>query len=63
MVTLDYIARSALRRDTAMSRAFLRALGIPVREPVRPGCVVSAERYGDVYVCFANHGSPMDGRR
>lgn len=63
MVTLDYIARSALRRDTAMSRAFLRALGIPVREPVRPGCVVAAERYRDVYACFANHGSPMDGRR
>lgn len=62
MVSLGYIARSALRRDTSMSRAFLRALGIPVREPVRMGCVVSAERFADVRDCFANRESPMDGR-
>lgn len=62
MVTLDYIARSALRRDTSMSRAFLRALGIPVREPARPGCVVSADAYEGMLACFANRESPMDGR-
>lgn len=64
MVSLDYIARSALRRDTAVARAFLRALGIPVREPVRPGCVVSAgldPRYAGVRECMANRRSPMDG--
>lgn len=63
MVTLDYIARSALRCDTSVSRAFLRALGLPVSEPARPGLVVNVERLRDLEWCFANRGSPMDGRR
>lgn len=51
----------ALRYDTAMSRAMLRALGLEPREPAPPaGAVVSADRYRDMLWCFENHGSPMD---
>lgn len=51
----------ALRYDTAMSRAMLRALGIEPREPEAPaGTVVSVDRYRDMLWCFENHGSPMD---
>lgn len=62
MVGSDYIARSALRHDTAVSRAFLRALGVPAPEPARAGLVVDVRRLRDLEWCFANHGSPMDGR-
>lgn len=30
MLSRDYLARTALRYDTSMSRAMLRALGVPV---------------------------------
>lgn len=63
MVPVDYMIRAALRWDTALSRAMLRACGIPVLH-ARPGRsrIAAAEAYGDVAACFANHGSPMDGR-
>lgn len=53
--------RIALRYDTLIARAMLRACGWPVGvevgawEPEPP-----TDR--DVAWCFANHGSPMDGR-
>lgn len=65
MVTVDYMVRAALRRDNAMSRAMLRACGVPVPEPrPLPGRVVLARGrpYEGVAECFANGASPMDGR-
>lgn len=53
----------ARRYDTPMSRAMLRALGLPSPEPMpAPGTVVAADRYADLIWCFENHGSPMDVR-
>lgn len=64
MVTVEYMIRAALRCDTALSRAMLRACGVPVsRFRCRLGAIVPAEAYDGVAACFANHGSPMDGRR
>ena len=49
------LARFALACDTAVSRAMLRALGIPAREPRPNGTVVvSADRYKGMRECFAN---------
>jgi len=45
-MTRDELARIALRYDTALSRAMLRALGVPV--PPRPpmeGVIVWVDRY------------------
>lgn len=51
----------ALRYDTAMSRAMLRALGLEPREPAPPaGTVASVDRYEGIDWCFRNYGSPMD---
>lgn len=63
MVTVEYMIRAALRCDTAMSRAMLRACGVPVpcARP-RAGAVVSSEAYAEMAECFRNCGSPMDGR-
>ena len=63
MVTVDYMVRAALRKDNVMSRAMLRACGIDVPSP-RPsvGLIVPADAYEGVGECFANHGSPLDGR-
>ena len=63
MVTVDYMVRAALRCDTAMSRAMLRACGVPIPRRFRAGSIVCAGGYDGVAECFANHGSPMDGRR
>lgn len=59
------MARIALRYDTSMSRAMLRALGVDVPEPAPAvGTIARADRrYDGIAWCFANHGSPMDGRR
>lgn len=52
----------AMRHDTAMSRAMLRALGAPAPEPAsrvedgRRG----AWRYRGMRSCMANRRSPMD---
>lgn len=66
MVTKAEIARIAMRHDTVIARAFLRALGLHVphvaceyadRIPVE-----HIEYDEGVLWCFSNHGSPMDGR-
>lgn len=65
MVTLEYIARTAMLFDTVVSRAFLKAMGIPYRAKgacPAPTPMSVEPRYGSVDECFANHGSPMDGR-
>lgn len=66
MVDRGYILRSALnayrRWGSVMSRAMLCALGCPI------GVVSADPDDGEARVspelawCFANHGSPMDGR-
>ncbi len=55
--------RIALRYDTAMSRAMLRALGIQAMAgaPAAP-VIVPVDGSGDYAWAFANHGSPMDGK-
>ena len=68
MLSVQVLARIALRYDTAMSRAMLRALGVPVPAPApAPGTVapVGAEPEvdPDVAWCFANRESPMDRLR
>ena len=42
-VTRDELARIALRYDTAMSRAMLRALGLPVRGRAPIGRIVAVD--------------------
>lgn len=58
------LAEIALRYDTLMSRAMLRALGITrsvvARAVTRTGS--EGRRYVGMAWCFANHGSPMDVR-
>lgn len=56
------LARIALRYDTSMSRAMLRALGVPAPEPAPAvGTITWADRcYDGLMWCFENHGSPMD---
>ncbi len=65
MVTLDYIRTAVLRcrSDTAFRRAFARALGIPIgaSEPERIAAP-HVSVYAGLDECFANQGSPMDGR-
>lgn len=57
------LARIALRYDTSMSRAMLRALGLEPREPAPSvGVIVSVDRYEGIDWCFRNFGSPMDIR-
>lgn len=67
MVDRSLMLRSAIRAyrkwGTAMSRAMLRALGcdlgsIAIEAP--PGDEPRIDR--ETAWCFANHGSPMDGR-
>lgn len=50
----DELVRIALRYDTAMSRAMLRALGVDVPHRVTPGTIVRVDRYAEVRECFAN---------
>lgn len=62
MLTRKVLASIALRYDTAMSRAMLRALEVPVPR-VRHYCAPAPAEDAtdpDVLWCFANHGSPMD---
>lgn len=55
------MARIALRYDTTMSRAMLRACGVPVPEPrPRAGAVVRCDRYDGLAWCMGNPTSPMD---
>lgn len=69
MVAIEYIIRAALQHDTSMSRAFLRACGIPVApmpEHAAPA-VASAEAADEadpgIAWCFRNVGSPMEWRQ
>lgn len=66
MVSRAYIANSALRavtrRNNAVALAFLRALGMPVGAPVGMPDDEPEWRDPEVAECFANYGSPMDGR-
>ena len=65
MVTTDVLASIALRYDTAMSRAMLRALGVPVPKVRFYATPAPAEDVTDpdVLWCFRNNGSPMDRMR
>lgn len=56
-MTRDQLARIAMRYDTSMSRAMLRALGVDA--PARPGgrATVRADRYAGMLECMAQrHG-------
>lgn len=69
MVSVDYIIKAALEHDTSMSRAFLRACGIPVApmpEHAAPAVVsteTADEADPDIAWCFRNAGSPMEWRQ
>lgn len=54
MVSRKYMADAALRHDTSMAHAFLRALGVNYKRAKR-------SRYRGMRECFRNFGSPMDG--
>ena len=61
MLTRKVLASIVRRCDTAMSRAMLRALGLPAPRVARRGAPVRADEVdADVRWCFENHGSPMD---
>ena len=51
-MTRDDLAAIALRYDTSMSRAMLRALGVDAPEPVRYGVVANVDRYGGIAECM-----------
>ena len=60
-VSREELAMIASRYDTSMSRAMLRALGMPAPEPAPAvGSIVSVDRYAGIDWCFRNYGSPMD---
>ena len=50
----EELARIALRYDTSMSRAMLRALGIEVPHRVRPGTIARVDRLEGIEECFEN---------
>lgn len=56
------LVRIAMRHDTAMSRAMLRALGVPAPEPASrtEDRQRGAWRYRGTRSCMANRRSPMD---
>ena len=56
------LVRIAMRHDTAVSRAMLRALGVPAPEPAARVEARSrgAARYRGLMSCMANSRSPMD---
>lgn len=63
MLPLRVIESIALRYDTVMSRAMLRALGVVVRPEARAvpkpcGKRVRDAKYEGIRWCFENHGSP-----
>lgn len=53
-MTHEQLAKIALRYDTAMSRAMLRALGMEVPHRATVGAIVTVDRYADIAECFAN---------
>lgn len=53
----DQLARIALRYDTAMSRAMLRALGVDVPHRAKPGTIQRVDRYeGAAKLMRQRHG-------
>ncbi len=63
MLPLRVIESIALRYDTLMSRAMLRALGVaikPERSALPKACpkLVHDAKYDGIRWCFENHGSP-----
>ena len=64
MLTRRQLAQIAMRHDTSMSRAMLRALGLDARRAGAGGTRgTSPARYRGMCWCFANHASPMDRAR
>lgn len=56
-MTRDELARCALRYDTAMSRAMLRAIGIAVPHRLRPGTIAMVDRFaGAAKLMKQRHG-------
>lgn len=67
-MTRDEMAAIAMRYDTVMSLAMLRAVGaLALAQACARAAAAAAlpdgDAYRDVAWCFANHGSPMDGMR
>lgn len=63
MLPLRVIESIALRYDTVMSRAMLRALGVvvkPEHNPLPEPCakLINDAKYQGMEWCFENHGSP-----
>ena len=59
-MTRDELARIALRYDTALSRAMLRALGVKVPHRARHGTIQRVDRYDGVAELMAQrHGVKM----
>lgn len=57
MLSRDELTRIALRHDTSMSRAMLRALDVPVPHRARPGAVARVDRYaGAASLMRQTHG-------
>ena len=55
-MTREDFLRIALRYDTAMSRAMLRALGVEVHHGGRRGSVaVKVDRFADIAECRRQH--------
>lgn len=57
-MTRGEMAEIAMRYDTALSCAMLKALGVARRVNGRTSARLDA--YKGIGWCFANHGSPMD---
>ena len=56
-MTRDELMRCALRYDTAMSRAMLRALGVAVPHRPRPGTIARVVRFaGAASLMKQRHG-------
>lgn len=69
MVSTGYMRAAALRQNTAMARAMLRALGVPrpwrfgASSPLARGMRRDSQRYEGLMECFRNPTSPMDWPR
>lgn len=56
-MTRDQMLRIALRYDTALSRAMLRALGVEAPRGRKRGRVIRHDRYDGLMECFGQrHG-------
>jgi len=53
-MTHEQLAAIALRYDTSMSRAMLRALGMDVPHRATVGAIVTVDRYAGMMECFEN---------